>query len=153
MTEDEVVGWHHRLNGHEFGWIPGIGHGQRGLEHCNSWGRKELDTTERLNRTDIYKMQIKLFHFLHVYSVFNAGSMLHLWTFICCLSLTVRNLCHYLFKLPPPLFILCMLSFSFFLDFNYFHVRNLILSLYFECSTFLIHFWIISIEMLLSSAF
>ena len=82
-------------------------------------------------------MQIELFHFLHVYSVFNvAGRMLNLWTFICCLSLTVRNWCHYLFKLPPPLFILCMLSLSLFLDFNYFHVQNLILSLYFECSTF-----------------
>ena len=49
MTEDEVVGWHHRLNGHAFGWTPGVGDGQGGLVCCGSWGRKESDTTERLN--------------------------------------------------------------------------------------------------------
>ena len=48
-TEDEMAGWHHRLDGHEFGWTPGVGDGQGGLEYCNSWGRKESDTTERLN--------------------------------------------------------------------------------------------------------
>ena len=48
MTEDEMVGWHHRLNGHGFGWTPGVD-GQGGLECCGSWGRKESDTTERLN--------------------------------------------------------------------------------------------------------
>ena len=49
MTEDEMVGWHHRLNGHAFGWTPGAGDGQRGLACHSSWGRKELDMTERLN--------------------------------------------------------------------------------------------------------
>ena len=49
MTEDEMGGRHHRLNGHGFGWIPGIGDGQGGLECCNFWGRKESGTTERLN--------------------------------------------------------------------------------------------------------
>ena len=49
MTEDEMVGWHHRLNGHEFGSTPGVVDGQRSLVCCNSWGRKESDTTERLN--------------------------------------------------------------------------------------------------------
>ena len=48
-TEDEMVGWHHRLNGHEFGWTLGVGDGQGGLVCCGSWGRKELDTTEQLN--------------------------------------------------------------------------------------------------------
>ena len=52
-TEDEMAGWHHRLNGHEFGWTPGVGDGQGGLECCNSWGRKELDMTERLNWTEL----------------------------------------------------------------------------------------------------
>ena len=46
MTEDEMVGWHHRLDGHEFKQAPEVGDGQRGLAHCNSWGRKESDTTE-----------------------------------------------------------------------------------------------------------
>ena len=53
MTEDEMVGWHHQLNGHGFGWTPGVGDGQRGLACCSSWGRKELDMTERLNWTEL----------------------------------------------------------------------------------------------------
>ena len=53
MTEDYLVGWHHWLNGHEFGWTPGIGDGQGGLACCNSWGCKELDTTEWLNWTEL----------------------------------------------------------------------------------------------------
>ena len=52
MTEDEMVGWHHRLNGHEFGWTPGVGDGQGGLACCGSWGHKESDTTEQLNSTE-----------------------------------------------------------------------------------------------------
>ena len=53
MTEDEMAGWHHRLNGCEFEWIPGVGAGQGGLPCCNSWGRKKSDTTERLNWTEL----------------------------------------------------------------------------------------------------
>ena len=49
MTEDEMVGWHHRLNGHEFEQAPGIDEGQGSLACCSSQGRKESDTTERLN--------------------------------------------------------------------------------------------------------
>ena len=45
MTEDEMVGWHHWFNGYEFGWTPGVGDGQGGLECCGSWGCKESDTT------------------------------------------------------------------------------------------------------------
>ena len=52
MTEDEMVGRHHRLNGHRFGWTPGVGVGQGGLVCCSSWGRKESDTTEWLNWTE-----------------------------------------------------------------------------------------------------
>ena len=39
--QDEMVGWHHRLNGHGFGWTPGVGDGQGGLACCGSWGHKE----------------------------------------------------------------------------------------------------------------
>ena len=53
-TEGEMVGWHHRLNGHEFGWTPGVGDGQGGLDCCSSWGHKEPDTTEQLNWTETY---------------------------------------------------------------------------------------------------
>ena len=47
-TEDKMAGWHHRLNGHEFEWTPGIGDGQGDLACCDSWRGKESDTTERL---------------------------------------------------------------------------------------------------------
>ena len=53
MTEDEMAGWHHRLSGHEFEWTPGDGDGQGGLACCNSWGRKESDTTEQLIWSDL----------------------------------------------------------------------------------------------------
>ena len=49
MTEDEMVEWYHRLNGHGFEWTPGVGDGQGGPVCCGSWGRKESDLTERLN--------------------------------------------------------------------------------------------------------
>ena len=47
--EDVMAGWHHRLDGHEFGWILAVGDGQGGLACCGSWGCKESHTTERLN--------------------------------------------------------------------------------------------------------
>ena len=49
MTGDDIVGWHHRLSGHEFEETLGDGDGQGGVACCSSWGRKESDTTERLN--------------------------------------------------------------------------------------------------------
>ena len=42
MTEDETVGWHHRLDGHEFGWTLGVGDGQGGLACCSLWGRQRV---------------------------------------------------------------------------------------------------------------
>ena len=54
-TEDEMAGWHHRLNGRAFEWTPGVGNGQGGLACCDSWGHKESDTTERLNWTEYKK--------------------------------------------------------------------------------------------------
>ena len=53
MTENEMIGWHHRFNGHGFGWTLGVGDGQGGLACCGSWGRKESDMTERLNCTEL----------------------------------------------------------------------------------------------------
>ena len=49
MTQDEMVGCHHRLNGRGLGWTLGVGNGQGDLECCSLWGRKESDMTERLN--------------------------------------------------------------------------------------------------------
>ena len=63
MTADEMVGWHHWLQGHEFGWTPGIVGGQGGLACCDSWGCKVSDMTEQLNWTelipDIGQMNLK----------------------------------------------------------------------------------------------
>ena len=53
MTEDEMAGWHHQLNGRESEWSPGVGDGQGGLACCDSWGCKESDMTERLNWTEL----------------------------------------------------------------------------------------------------
>ena len=54
MTDNEMAGWHHWLDGRESEWSPGVGDGQGGLACCNSWGRKESDTTERLNWTELF---------------------------------------------------------------------------------------------------
>ena len=51
-TDDEMLGWHHRLNGHEFRYSPGVGDGQGGLVCCSPWGCKVSDMTKRLNWTD-----------------------------------------------------------------------------------------------------
>ena len=53
MTEDEMAGWHHWLDGRESEWTPGVGDRQGGLVCCDLWGRKELDTTKRLNWTEL----------------------------------------------------------------------------------------------------
>ena len=53
-----MAGWHHRLDGHEFGLTPGVGDGQGGLACCDSWGRKESDTTERLHW---FKQKVRVF--------------------------------------------------------------------------------------------
>ena len=57
-TEDEIVGWHHWLDGHEFGWTPGVGDGQGGLACCDSWGGKESDWATELNWIDLW-------HYIH----------------------------------------------------------------------------------------
>ena len=64
-TEDEMVGWHHRLDGHEFEKSPGVGDVQGGLASCSPWGHKESDTTERLNWT--FGACVCVFHNLIIY--------------------------------------------------------------------------------------
>ena len=59
-TEDEMAGWHHWLDGHEFEWTPGVGDGQGGLACCDSWGRKESDTTKQLKWTELNWLDVCL---------------------------------------------------------------------------------------------
>ena len=61
-TEDEMVGWHHWPNGHGLGWTPWVGDGQRGLACCSSCGRKESNTTEWLNWTELNWTEFALIH-------------------------------------------------------------------------------------------
>ena len=90
-TEDEVVGWHHRLNGHGFGWTLGVGHGQGGLACCSSWGCRESDTTERLNWTEPLSITKNYFLFLvksHV--MWDLSSLTRDWT--CTPALVMQHL-------------------------------------------------------------
>ena len=67
-TEDEMAGWHHRLDAHEYEWSPGVGDGQGGLACCNSWGRKELDTTvTELNTLKVHPYCYRWQHFILFY--------------------------------------------------------------------------------------
>ena len=60
MTEDEMVGWHHQLNGHDFEQTPGDGDGKGSLTCCSPWGCKELDMTERLNNSQVDRVRTEL---------------------------------------------------------------------------------------------
>ena len=69
-TEDEMVGWHHQLNGHGFGYPPGVDDGQGGLVCCGSWGHKESDTTKWLNWIElIYSVCVYIYThtYIHTY--------------------------------------------------------------------------------------
>ena len=58
--EDEMVGWHYRLNGHEFEQTPGDSEGQRSLVCCSPWGKKESDMTEQLNNNNVYSKKVDI---------------------------------------------------------------------------------------------
>ena len=62
-TEDEMAGWHHQLDGHEFEWTPGVGDGQGGLACCSSGGHKELDMTEQLNWSELILIRQKRWNY------------------------------------------------------------------------------------------
>ena len=66
----EMAGWHHRLDGLEFGWTPGVDDGQGGLAYCNSWGHKESDMTKRLKWTDLKENEKYTKWFYAVTSIF-----------------------------------------------------------------------------------
>jgi len=74
-TEDEMAGWHHWLDRRESAWTLGVGDGQGGLVCCDSWGRKESDTTERLTWTDC--------HFVDYFGFIFVGLFVRLLSFSC----------------------------------------------------------------------
>ena len=83
-SPDEIVVWHHRLNGHGFGWTPGVGDGQGGLACCGSLVRKESDTTQRLNWTELSlvfpnRPQSQNFHYGDILSKLVGKSLLMVW--------------------------------------------------------------------------
>ena len=91
MTEDEMAGWHHRLDGREFEWTLGVGDGQGGLVCCSSWGRKESDTTERLTELKtllifIFSVNrflvLSIFFIIHLFYVFFLIPLLSLLFFL-----------------------------------------------------------------------
>ena len=90
-TEDEMAGWHHRLNGHEFEWTPGVDDGQGGLACCSPWGRKESDMTEWLNWTEISS---------RVWHKWSCACTLYKWLCFCALYSTAVYRGEYLYLKP-----------------------------------------------------
>ena len=108
-TEDEMVGWHHWLDGREFEKAPGVGDGQGGLACCSSWGCKELDTTEKLNRLPIYSLTLSPPHnhvcFLHLFckevrlyhcldSTYKWYHMIFIFVWLTCLCMIISRSIH-----------------------------------------------------------
>ena len=92
-----MAGWHHQLDGHEFGWTPGVGDGQGGLVCCDSWGCKESDTTERLNWTELKRSMI--FRNNPLQYEFITSELTNIWNeflflqiqFFICISFSYRS--------------------------------------------------------------
>ena len=92
-----MVGWHHRLDGHEFKQAPGDGDGQESLACCSPWGRKELDTTEQLNNDDLLSNHLSSSLKTSTYfiiSVHKNYSSLSVYPVSLLLSLTIVILDH-----------------------------------------------------------
>jgi len=93
VTEDEMVGWHHRLNGHGFQWTPWVGDGQGVLVCCSPWGHKEPDMTERLNWTEfIHRWNIQQnYERLISFIFFNFSRVINLKFERCYKMKLIRN--------------------------------------------------------------
>ena len=130
MTEDKVVGWHHRLDGHEFEQALGVGEGQGSLAYCSPWGHKESDTTERLNSLVIFSIHFLIWVyllawflssfmlpiFIHFFSFLFVSVWVSLGVLIC--GMFVSNIC--LGVLSVHSFIVCVLFWLPFLFFPLF---------------------------------
>ena len=97
MTEDEMVGWHHRLNGHEFEQIPGDGEGPGSLAWCSPWGCKESDMTEQLSNKNSLshefvtypcvplKNNINIYLYTNMYIVLFLKNFIYKWHILLCI--------------------------------------------------------------------
>ena len=94
-TEDEMAGWHHRLDGRESEWTPGVGDGQGGLACWDSWGRKELDTPERLNWTEWQSLGDVNWPRHLIYSVLHGLFMVHTFQLGLIGDIKIFTLCAY----------------------------------------------------------
>ena len=90
-TEDEMAGWHHWLDGHESEWISGIGDGQGGLACCDSWGRKESDTTEWLIWSDLIWLISEAFDGASLRWTYAFSFGLHISPLYCTLITTLEQ--------------------------------------------------------------
>ena len=115
MTEDEMAGWHHWLNGCESEWILRVGDGQGGLACCNSLGRKESDMTERLNWTELKVSFIFIWIFpifLRCSVYFDLCVILFTWTYCSCVGLFL--FCLFVsWTMHWDTYCLCWVSYSF----------------------------------------
>ena len=107
MTEYELVGEHHRLNGHEFGQTPGVGDGQGCLACCGPWGRKESDVTEQLNLTEL-----SLYHLVGALNPFTFKVIIDMYDPITIFLIVLRLLfvgffllLHFLPRVVPLAFV------------------------------------------------
>ena len=92
MTEDEMVGWHHQLNGHEFEWAPGSGEGQGSWVHCRPCGSKESDTTEWLkNNKTLGSLQVGPCLFCDYYCMHLLFCLEHKYLFTVCVRSTIQS--------------------------------------------------------------
>ena len=98
-TEDEMAGWHHRLDGREFEWTPGDGDRQGGLACCNSWGHRESDTTERLNWTEDQKSLQRHQHPLSFSLSISISDFVSLFLSLQARHCTLQELFHFILKI------------------------------------------------------
>ena len=91
-TEDEMVGWHHQLNGHKFEKALGVGDGQGSLVHCSPWGHKESDMTEQLNWTELDMNKLGSLLLRKTESILYM-KIIHIIIFYLCLSVKLLQSC------------------------------------------------------------
>ena len=98
MTEDEMVGWHHQLDEHEFEWTLGVGDGQGSLVCCSTWGHKEMHTTGQLNWTELNTCVNghKVFVFLWL-AYFTLNNVLKVYFFLLFKTIIFHGTYHILF--------------------------------------------------------